>query len=152
MRRKLYTFAATASPLICVMLAALWARSHRAGETLGYDSSMHDISVSNMRGSLLFQWMHHLDLNGKPTDRSAEASGWYYHKREPWMIERLPGNDCWFWNYTYGAGVAWGERWREDQSSVMIPHWLLGLIPAAATIGLLVRRPKPPRKGIGTAV
>ena len=146
MRRNLFTFATAVSQLLCLIALALWVRSHYAGESLGYESSARGIWVANMQGSVLFGWMRHLDSDGKPVDR-AENLGWHYDHKEPWMIERLPGSDCLFWNYSYGFGVAWGERWQDDHWSVMAPHWLLALILLAPTVGLFVRRRRPPRRG-----
>ena len=129
--RRLVTFAAALSMLLCVATVALWVRSYWKLDSLYYvqDDEAETISVLASRGQIK-AWL----LKG-----AMLGAGWLSHESEP----SRP--------YSWGSGfLGFGYENLSHVRVVDVPHWFLALlfaVPPTLTLRAAIRSRRRHRAG-----
>ena len=153
MNRRLFALLSVGSLLLSVATAALWFRSYRTADLIGYryratTDEGRWIDLKSLTGRLV------LVLAERKTSRPAEAPEVLPAKwtRESWPAPADGAKAHWqrvgrsaHWQF---LGMSWGRQriapkagpWSQHERSLVVPHWMPLLLFAALPLLLLTLR------------
>jgi hypothetical protein len=156
MRRKLFTFAAGVSAVLCVAACGLWVRSYAVQDTVLWQRVDGGRWASSVAGRLILSadladWSHEpeafygIKYRTDAPDPAAEA--WIY-------VLNVGGNDVWV--HREWGGFAW-TRWAgrgAAKTQLVVPLWSLAILAAILPLWRVAwpsRGRRRQRRGLCTA-
>jgi hypothetical protein len=133
-KRRLFNVLAVVSLMLCVAMAALWARSCFAADEIWYGAADSYIAILSVRGRILLGWTS--EATGK-----RQANRWKFATDRVENFPPVP-NGVFGFDYQWRVPTINGVTFVERQATM--PYWFPALVAAAPPAWwLLWKRPRP---------
>jgi hypothetical protein len=147
LKHRLFNFLTVLSLLLCVAVAALWARSYWQFDDVAYSGHFHVDNFASYRGRAVVQlgWSTTDDLSRAAPPYS--LGGWFWDSTEISRMGYPAVQQSRGWQFGGFDARRWVSQKRLDASGrpevgediVIVPYWFLCLLAAAAPLHWLRR-------------